>query len=299
MWLRGKQPNNKLWRQTQMTNANIYEMVTNAIIEKLEAGIVPWRKAWVDGGTNQAVSWETQKPYRGINAMMLDAGEYATFNQIKKAGGKVIKGAKAQLVVFWKWIEKENEKKEVEKIPFLRYYNVFNIATQVTGLESKRKPVQSFEHDAIEACENVIKGYANSPDYTFQSGVGAWYKPSMDVINMPKIKDFKQVEEYYTTFFHEMIHSTGHKSRLAREGVTGLASFGSETYSKEELIAELGAQMIASMTGVDNSTIDNATAYIGSWLKALKDDKTLLVQAGAKAQRAVDYILGTKFGEEA
>jgi antirestriction protein ArdC len=97
-----------------------------------------------------------------------------------------------------------------------------------------------------------------------------------------------------------MIHSTGtQKQTVQREGGTGLASFGSETYSKEELIAELGAQMIASMTGVDNSTIDNATAYIGSWLKALKDDKTLLVQAGAKAQRAVDYILGTKFGEEA
>lgn len=279
-----------------MTNANIYEMVTNAIIEKLEAGIVPWRKAWVNGGANQAVNWTTQKAYRGINALLLDAGEYATFKQITSAGGKIIKGSKASMVVFWKWIEKEDEKtKEIEKIPFLRYYNVFNIATQVTGLESKRKPMESYEHNAIEECENVIKGYVNSPDYTFQSGSGAWYKPSMDVINMPPIKDFKQVEEYYTTFFHEMIHSTGHTSRLAREGVTGLASFGSETYSKEELVAELGAQMIASITGVDNATIDNATSYIGSWLKALKDDKTLLVKAGAQAQKAVDYILGTTF----
>lgn len=282
-----------------MTNSNIYEMVTNKIIEKLEQNIVPWRKAWVNGGANQAVNWTTQKAYRGINALLLDAGEYATFKQITSAGGKVKKGAKAEMVVFWKWIEKENDKKEIEKIPFLRYYNVFNIATQVDGLESKRKPVESFEHDTVEACENVIKGYINSPDYQWTTGNGAWYRPSTDTLNMPPLKDFTNVEEYYTTFFHEMIHSTGHKSRLAREGVTGLASFGSETYSKEELVAELGAQMLASVTGVDNSTIDNATAYIKSWLHALKDDKTLLVKAGAQAQKATDMILGTTFGEEA
>src|SRR4051794_20904146 len=101
---------------------NIYELVTEKITERLEKGIVPWRKPWVNGGANQAVSWESQKAYRGINALLLDAGEYATFNQIKKHGGKVIKGSKSEVVVFWKWIEKENDKKEIETMPLLRFY---------------------------------------------------------------------------------------------------------------------------------------------------------------------------------
>lgn len=280
-----------------MANTTIYEMVTNAIIEKLEAGIVPWRKPWVNGQHN-AVSWKSQKAYRGINALLLDAGEYATFKQITEAGGKVKKGAKSEIVVFWKWIEKENDKKEIEKIPFLRYYRVFNIATQVEGLASKRKIEETFENDPIEQAENIIKGYMDAPTMQFESGVGAWYKPSLDVVNVPPIKDFKQVGEYYTTAFHELVHSTGHASRLNREGVTAIHHFGDEVYSKEELVAEIGAQMLASIAGVANDTIDNAVSYINSWLHALKDDKTLLVKAGAQAQKAVDKILGTKFENE-
>ncbi|MED1205609.1 ArdC family protein [Heyndrickxia acidicola] len=277
-----------------MSNVNIYEMVTNQIIEKLEQGIIPWRKPWVNGG---AVSWKTQKPYRGINTMLLMEGEYATFKQIKETGGEVKKGEKGNIVVFWKWIEKENESGKIEKIPFLRYYKVFEINSQCEGLESKKK-AKTFEHDPIQKCEEIYKGYINSPSYSFYPQ-GAWYKPSEDHINVPPMKDFMKAEEFYSTLFHEMVHSTGHKGRLNRDGITSAtAHFGSEDYSKEELVAEMGSSMLCGVAGIQQRTIENSAAYIKSWLRALEDDKTLLVKAGAQAQKATDYILGIKFEGE-
>lgn len=271
----------------------IYEMVTNQIIEKLEAGTVPWRKPFNSG---LAVNWKTQKPYRGINTMLLDGGEYATFKQIKEAGGKVKKGEKSQIVVFWKWLDIEDEESgEDKKIPFLRYYRVFEVGSQVEGIEPKRE-YETFNHDPIEEAEKVKKDYINAPSYSFITG-GAWYKPFHDQINVPPMKEFKSIHEYYSTLFHEMIHSTGHSSRLNREGITSHNGFGSELYSKEELIAELGASMLCGVTGIDNETIDNSASYINSWLRALKDDKTLIVSASQKAQKASDYILGVNFNQ--
>lgn len=273
---------------------NIYELVTERILEKLEEGTIPWRKPWANG---VAMNWKTQTAYRGINQMLLDDGEYATFKQITEAGGKVKKGAKSEIVVFWKWLEKENEEGKIEKIPFLRYYRVFNIETMAEGIEPKRKKVEAKKHDPIEECQNIIKGYINKPSMYNISGAGAWYRPNTDQLNVPPMQDFESVEEFYATTFHEMIHSTGSKDRLAREGVIGQISFGSEVYSKEELVAEIGAQMLCSLAQIDNVTLDNSVAYIQSWIKALKEDKTLLVKAGAQSQKAVDYILGTKFEE--
>jgi len=270
---------------------NIYDIITAKIIEKLEQGVVPWRKPWING---RAVNWNTQKPYRGINTFLLDAGEYATFKQIKDAGGKVKKGEKSHIIVFWKWLEKEDaESGEVQKIPFLRYYRVFEINSQVEGMESKRKEM-TFDHDPIEKAEEIYKGYMNSPDYTFYSGQ-AVYSPTFDKINCPPLKDFTKAEEFYSTLFHEMVHSTGHKSRLARPGIiTENVAFGDEVYSKEELVAEMGAAMLCGVAGIDNSTIDNSASYIQSWLRQLQDDNRLVVQAAAQAQKATDYILGKK-----
>ncbi|WP_306010508.1 ArdC family protein [Bacillus sp. MMSF_3328] len=273
-------------------NMNIYEMVTDQIIEQLESGTVPWRKPWKNGG---AVSWKTQKAYRGINVMLLPEGEYATFKQITEAGGKVKKGEKSRIVVFWKWLEKE-ENGEVEKIPMLRYYRVFEINTQVEGLQSKRA-AESFEHDPIAKAEEIVHGYMNAPTYKFERS-GAWYKPFLDLVNVPPLKDFEKAEEFYCTFFHELVHGTGHKSRLNREGITGTIKFGSEDYSKEELVAEMGAAMLCGISGIETITIDNTAAYIQSWLRVLKDDKTMVVKAGAQAQKAADYILGLKWDAE-
>lgn len=113
------------------------------------------------------------------------------------------------------------------------------------------------------------------------------------------MKDFPKVEEYYSTLFHEFIHSTGHSNRLHRDGITSAtAHFGSEEYSKEELVAEIGASMLTGLAGFVDITFDNSTAYIQSWLRNLKNDKTLIVKAASQAQKAVDYILGVSYNEE-
>lgn len=273
----------------------IYELITNQIIEKLEKGTVPWKKPFKNG---VAVNWKTQKEYRGINTMLLDGGEYATFKQISEAGGKVKKGEKSQIVVFWKlskFKEKDEETGEEEeiKVPLLRYYRVFKVGEQTEGIEPKRKEIE-FNHDPIQEGENIIKGYINKPDLTYKSG-GAYYKPSLDIVNIPPLKDFISPEEYYSTFFHELVHSTGHKERLNRAGVATLNPFGSEGYSKEELVAEIGASMLCGVAGIENEIIDNSASYIQSWLNALKNDNTLIVHASQQAQKASDYILNKKF----
>ncbi|MED4852228.1 zincin-like metallopeptidase domain-containing protein [Caldifermentibacillus hisashii] len=266
----------------------IYEMVTERIIEKLEQGVVPWKRPFIK---HPAVNWRTQKPYKGVNRLLLDGGEYATFKQIKEAGGKVKSGEKAQIVIFWKWIEIENEEGEIKKFPLLRYYSVFEINTQCEGLESKR--MDTFEHEPLEKCEEIVKGYENAPEIRHVSG-RAYYRPADDIINVPGMKDFEKVEEYYSTLFHEMIHSTGHESRLNRSGVRDLSEnpFGSEIYSKEELVAEIGASMLCGIAGIENNTIDNSANYIQSWLEKLKNDKKLIVHASQQAEKACNYILG-------
>src|SRR5699024_2952863 len=148
----------------------VYELITNQIIEKLEQGTIPWKKPFING---TAVNWKTQKEYRGINSMLLDRGEYATFRQISEAGGKVKKGEKSQIIVFWKlskFKEKDEEtgEEEEKKVPLLRYYRVFKVGEQTEGIEPKRKKV-TFDNDPIEEGENIIKGYKNSPSYTFNS----------------------------------------------------------------------------------------------------------------------------------
>lgn len=268
---------------------NVYEIVTEKIIEKLEEGVIPWRKPWTNAN---AVNWVTQKPYRGINTMLLEPGEYATFKQIASAGGKVKKGEKSHIVVFWKMLEKEDaDSGEKELIPMLRFYRVFEINTQVEGLQSKRN-TETFDHDPIEEAEAIFKGYINAPEYSFQPGQAVYY-PLKDKINCPPIKDFQKAEEFYCTLFHEMVHSTGHKSRLNRNGITATGvAFGDEIYSKEELVAELGASMLCGVAGIDNSTLSNSASYINSWIKKLKDDSRLIVNASSQAQKAADYILG-------
>lgn len=281
----------KTTKKPTAKKVDVYEMVTNRIIEELEKGVIPWRMPWVN---SSAVNWVTQKPYRGINSMLLPPGEYATFKQIKDAGGKVKKGAQSQMVVFWKWFEnKDKDTDEIERVPFLKYYNVFNVLTQAEGMESKRTEVE-FEHNPIEEAEAIYKNYMNSPTYSFNSGK-AVYQPSRDHINVPPMKDYPNIHEYYSTLFHEMVHSTGHNSRLKRPGITRTAvAFGDEVYSKEELVAEVGAAMLCSVAGIDNHTIENSASYLDSWLRALKSDKKLIVQASAQAQKAADYIQNIK-----
>ena len=266
---------------------NVYEIVTQTILDKLDAGVIPWRRPWVSAG---AVNWESQKPYRGINAILLDPGEYATFNQISKAGGKVKKGEKGSIVVFYKTLDMEDEEGESKRVPFLRYYKVWNINTQCDGIKSKSKR-KAHAHDKIADCEAIVAGYKDAPPIRFVPG-RAFYRPSEDDICVPPLADYEKPEEFYSTLFHELVHSTGHRDRLNRAGVTDRAAFGSEAYSFEELVAETGSAFLCGKAGVVQATIDNSAAYIAGWKQFLKNDSRAAVRAASQGQKAADYIMG-------
>lgn len=284
----------KTKKSRERVQMDLYQIITDKIIEKLEKGSVPWKRSYSEG--NFPVNWKTGKVYRGINLLLLEAGEYATFKQIKEAGGKVKKGAKSQTIIFWKKLDVEDKEGEKKKIPMLKKYQVFEINTQVEGLESKREVVKN-DNNTIDIAKEIVDNYFsqdNAPKRVKKIGVPC-YIPMQDKVCMPDISDFTGSEEYYSTYYHEMVHSTGHQTRLNREGVTGKLSFGSESYSKEELIAEIGANMLCMVSEIDDKTFDNSVSYINSWLQQLRNDKKLIVTAAQKAQKAIDLILGTEF----
>ena len=145
-------------------------------------------------------------------------------------------------------------------------------------------------NDPIEECERVVAGMPRRPE--IEQSDRAWYAPGRDVVGMPSIGLFSSSAEYYSTLFHELTHSTGHTSRVGREGVEHLQSFGSESYSREELVAEVGAAMLCGVTGIANRTIENSAAYLRGWIDRLKSDARLVVVAASSAQKAADFILG-------
>lgn len=277
---------------------NIYEEITNRIIKQLENGVVPWHKPW-SGVTNGAYNRVSKKPYSLLNQMLLEHdGEYATYKQWSELGGKVRKGEKSEIVVFWKILnieETKDGKTEVKSIPLLRYINVFHIS-QVDGVEPKT--IESIEHNPIEEAEKIKDDYVTKENIRIEELVTdeAFYSPLKDYIQIPCKKQYRDIMEFYSTLFHEMIHSTGHRDRLGRlDSDTKLASFGSEEYSKEELIAEIGSAFLMNHIGIETfKTFNNSAAYIKSWLRVLKNDNRFIVSASSKAEKAMKYILGVK-----
>ena len=278
---------------------DVYGIVTEKILKALEEGTVPWQKPWI--GSEKAVNYVTRKPYKGINTLLLDQpGEYLTFKQCTTLGGKVKKGEKAQMIVFFTFSEHKekdaNGEDKITKFPVLKYYNVFHLS-QCEGIESKLEP-PSPEADPLAEGENIINEYVTRSGVGFEAVKGsdrAFYRPSEDRVVVPHISQYKLVEEYYSTTVHELTHSTGHSSRLKRFGEKndGVAAFGDEVYSKEELIAEIGSSMLMSIAGIERpETFQNSASYLQSWLNVLKGDKRLIVTAANAAQKAVDLILG-------
>ena len=271
---------------------DIYKEVTDRIIAEMESGVIPWRKPWIASGS--CVSHTTGKPYSLLNQMLLGRpGEYLSFKQCQQEGGKVRKGEKSRMVVFWKWIEQEDEKTgEAKEVPFLRYYHVFHI-DQCEGIAARHtEPLPDTGLSADETAEAVISGYLHRSGVKLvhQEGDAAFYRPAADSITLPGIKQFAAVAEYYSTAFHELTHSTGHPSRLNRLDKT--AFFGTDAYSKEELVAEIGAAALVHHVGLETTdSLRNNAAYIQNWLKVLKDDKRFIISAAGKAEKAVAFIL--------
>jgi antirestriction protein ArdC len=283
----------------------VYGYITDKIVQELEQGCVPWHKPWKTSadGIRVPTSFMSKKAYRGVNIFLLalarfkagyDSNHWLTFKQIQALGGNV-SGQRSEMVVFWKLLEKTAEKptpeNDTDYIPMLRYYRVFNL-DQVSGIKKPAlENMPAFE--SIKEAEAIAAKYQEEIEVT-HGGSRAYYQPSSDSIRMPDRETFDGSAEYYSTLFHEFTHSTGHKSRLNRAGITETHFFGDEIYSKEELVAEMGAAMLCGVIGIENKTIKNSASYIQSWLAKLKDDKKLVIHAAAAAQKAADFILGNR-----
>ena len=271
---------------------DIYQTVTDRILSELENSIIPWKRPWQAAGL--AVSHTTGKPYSLLNQMLLGkAGEYLTFQQVKQESGRIRKGEKSSIIVFWRFIDKEDEETgEIKQIPFLKYYNVFHIS-QCEGISAKYTKELTKTANPDVAAESLIADYVAREGVRMENreGNAAFYQPSTDTVVLPLMKQFADSAEYYSTAWHELVHSTGHMSRLAR--IDSPAAFGSESYSKEELIAEIGAAALVHTCGLETpNSFRNNTAYIQNWLQVLKNDKRLIISAAGKAEKAVNLILG-------
>lgn len=280
---------------------DLYQLVTDRIISALEIGVVPWKRPWakINGGAFNRI---TGRPYGFFNQLLLShSGEYASFDQWKVLGGRIMQGAKAETVVFWKKLEpKEDETNETAETPeeakkprfVLRYYKVFHIS-QVLGVSPLPSNEEVNEHNRIQEAEALTREYIEREGITFEETMSneAYYSPEEDRIHVPALAQYKDVAEYYSTVFHEMIHSTGATNRLNRPGLVTV-NFGSETYSKEELIAEIGSACLLNGLGIESEgSFSNSVAYVENWIAKLREDKYLIVNAASAAEKAAKYIM--------
>ncbi len=285
----------------------VQDTITKIMIERIEARraageavVAPWRMTW-DPATGAPRNLLSGHSYRGVNLFMTLFQGYAspfwlTKKQLLKVGGTVkrLDDGKAEPyspIVFWKFPSKEERAEG--RFPFCKFYQVWN-TDQISGIENH--PNLQIESKAtvnpIESAEAIVSGY-HGPVIS-NGGGRACYTPSRDTVSMPEMGAFESAEAYYRVLFHELAHSTGHRNRLARDGVVNPIRFGSHEYSEEELIAEMGAAMLAGHAGI-GADVDNSAAYLDTWLKKLKREPGMLVAAGGQAQKAADLIRGIKW----
>lgn len=292
------------------TIQDVYLKVTERIISLLEKGVIPWRKTWNTYGL--AKNYTTGHVYTGINMILMNNTEhpipyFMTFNQVKAKNGKIKKGAKAEFVVYFNVVFKDDqnqtvEREEAEKLQkkgkeikvqrYLKYFNVFNIG-DVEGIEFEFPEIKFQQNEKIDKCERIIQNMPNRPEIIAEDANRAYYNPVHDYVNLPAIEQFESAEHFYATFFHELAHSTGHESRLARPAIITPNEFGSKAYSEEELTAEIAASFLCAQVGIDYDDImQNTAAYLQGWLNVIKKDKLFIFKTAAAAQKATDYMLG-------
>jgi len=286
------------------SRTDLYAEITNKVIAMLEAGVVPWRSPILgQSAIGSPKNLLSGKPYRGINVFLLayhafakgyESSYWVTFQQASDSGGKVKRGERSSMVIFWKPLEAvDRQTGEVKETFVLRYYNVFN-ASQCEGLPVPDAPqFTPTDFDSVDAAEAIIQGYRDGPEFKL-GGTRAFYTPSIDTVTLPKPERFSSAAECYSTTFHEIGHSTGHSKRLNRQLGMKPSVFGSPDYSREELIAEMCAAFLCGEAKIDPAVIKNQAAYVSGWLGKLKGDSRLIISAGGAAQRAADWIRGVR-----
>lgn len=289
-----------------MPKFDVYEEVTNQIIEALEQGVKPWECPWQTNAAALPLR-VTGDSYRGINHVLLSLKAWSqgyrnpvwmTFKQAKELGGMVRKGEKSSLVVKYGTFETKEDAPEGETEAktrgYLKAYRVFNVQ-QIDGLEDQfptpdeaapleTRPIEQLSHIAANMIENMGVGYE-------EGGDRACYIPSKDRVHMPEVSKFKAAELFYSTLFHELSHATGHKRRCDRTKEKAGSKFGNAVYAMEELVAEISSAMMGAQLGFQPGHIEDSAAYVQSWLKVLRDDKRAIVKAAAAAQRSADYLM--------
>lgn len=293
------------------SNFDLYEVVTEKILNDIEkSGKLSWVKPWkCNNGGCYPMNGKTKKPYNGINFFLLqmygfNSPYWLTYKQVTEMGGNVRKGEKGAMVVFWKIneyskVDEATNEETINKVPILRYYNVFNVEQcENITISATAEKVEYSEHEKIDLCENIVNGYINRYE-SLNSAViesdRAFYRPSQDYVQMPLLKQFASPEAFYSVYFHELGHSTGHSSRLNRKEVVSTANFGSCDYGTEELVAELTSAFICAELGVSNETQErNSVAYLKNWKNAIKGDKKLFIMASQRASKSAKLILNKK-----
>lgn len=281
-----------------------YQIITDKILSIMSQGTVPWRKTWSeDSSTGLCANLISKTNYRGINRLLTsmmpyNSRFYVTYKQAIDLGANVRKGEKGLPIVFWNFkTENEGDPDNEKSYAFIKYYTVFNV-DQCENIPTKlldvpiEKPLNVFT--PIESAENIVSLYKTKPEIKHIEQ-RAYYSKTGDHINMPKPETFTKPEEYYSTLFHELGHSTGAKGRLERKSLLESNVFGDHSYSKEELVAEMTAAFLCAETNISPMVIDNQASYISNWMQRLQKDNKLVIEAAQQAQKACDYIKGIKF----
>lgn len=287
-------------------NQDTYQQVTDRFIAALEDGVVPWHQPWA---VTRDLNPVTGTRYKGINVLLLaltkmraqDAGLdyshlWSTFRGWQQLGGHVMKGEKGTTIIYWDVRQKatgevtEDGTPITEPLFLLRSYTVFNLAqTEGVTLPEKYAPAEDEEPvDGEAEAAALLARYVDGPSEV--RDLAAWYRPSKDLVGLPARAEFDSPAHYWSTRFHEYVHSTGHKDRLARPGIVKGDGFGGEKYSREELVAEVGSAFLLARVGLLEGTFENNAAYVAGWLKALRDDPKMIVKAAGDAERAVALI---------
>jgi antirestriction protein ArdC len=278
------------------------EKIANSIIEALERGTAPWRKPWTGGGF-LPTSVSTGKTYEGSNILVLWAAQeknnwtdnrWLTFIQAQKLGGNIKRGEKGTQIVHWQPSFKEVEqtdgtKKEVSVYLPPKVITVFN----VEQAENINLPalVKADPVPVTEAETKILDSYKDKPEIKNVPQDRAYYDDKLDIIRLPQREQFTNPKDYLETLIHELAHSTGNKNRLNRSNLLDNYANHLESRGEEELIAEIAVSLAAARLGVEID-FDNVASYAQSWLRPLKNDKTMIVKAAKQAQKAVDYMLG-------
>lgn len=273
----------------------VNEIITNEIVNRLESGDIPWFKPWNTFSPKNII---TNRAYSGFNRLYLGCLPYeypyfATFKQVKEKGGKIKSGAKSEICVFWniqKKVVVENNKTEEKTFPILRFFKVFNIC-YIDGIEFNPEDFAANNISTIDEADTLIDIYLKRENIDSKVGSQASYTPSLDYITMPPKDSFKSQAGYYSTYFHEIAHSTGAKNRLNRLETT---KFGTSEYAKEELVAEIAACFLCGKFGLERESLENTAAYCQSWIKALKNDKNMIISAASMAEKAENFIYDGK-----